>query len=238
MDQRTEAPSKSPEERPRRLSARKRDAIIRGARTVFGREGYPRAGIDAIAVEAGVSTRTIYNHFRDKEQLFASVIQESAGQVSDALTELTEHHLDAVPPSGLEAALIALGHDWVAAMAEFPEHFALVRQIAAEAAHLPPALLETWQHSGPRAARTALVDRFSRLAAEGALKADDPARAAAHFHLLVFAEITDRTHLGATPLPPPEVTTLITSGVHAFLYGYTPTPRTTSATRPPVLGTR
>jgi AcrR family transcriptional regulator len=218
----------------RRLSSRKRDAIVQGARAVFGREGYPRAGIDAIAVEAGVSTRTIYNHFRDKEQLFATVLQESAAQVSDALTEVIDRHLVAVPAPGLDAALTALAHDWVAVMAEFPEHFALVRQITAEAAHLPPALLDTWQQAGPRSAHAALVHRFRLLAADGLLVAPDPARAATHFHLLAFAEITERTQLGATPLPPADITAIIESAVHTFLHGHAPTQ---PATRPPVLGT-
>jgi len=33
------------------------------------RDGYTRASIDAISAEAGVSTRTIYNHFTDKAML-------------------------------------------------------------------------------------------------------------------------------------------------------------------------
>ncbi|MEV5986378.1 helix-turn-helix domain-containing protein [Streptomyces sp. NPDC052051] len=48
----------------------KRRSIAQAARAVFGREGYSRASVDANAVEAGVSKRTIYNHFTDKEQLF------------------------------------------------------------------------------------------------------------------------------------------------------------------------
>ena len=41
----------------------KREAILRGALTVFARDGYTRASIDAIAKEGEVSTRTLYNHF-------------------------------------------------------------------------------------------------------------------------------------------------------------------------------
>ena len=44
----------------------KRRAIIDGALAVFARDGYTRASIDAISAEAGVSTRTVYNHFTDK----------------------------------------------------------------------------------------------------------------------------------------------------------------------------
>ncbi|MEU7831466.1 TetR family transcriptional regulator [Nonomuraea sp. NPDC049129] len=39
-----------------------RRAIMAGALTLFARDGYTRAGLDAITVEAGVSNRTIYNH--------------------------------------------------------------------------------------------------------------------------------------------------------------------------------
>jgi AcrR family transcriptional regulator len=54
----------------------KRRAIIDGATAVFGRDGYTRAGIDSIAKEAGVSTRTIYNHFANKEELFLCTLNE------------------------------------------------------------------------------------------------------------------------------------------------------------------
>ena len=55
----------------------KRRAILAGALTVFARDGYTRASIDAIAAQAIVSTRTIYNHFQCKAHLFQTVIQES-----------------------------------------------------------------------------------------------------------------------------------------------------------------
>ncbi|HWN32249.1 MAG TPA: helix-turn-helix domain-containing protein, partial [Pseudonocardia sp.] len=65
-------PAAAPSRRSRRPGGRggcwparapKRDAIMTAARVVFGRESYLRTSIDAIPGEAGVSTRTIYNHF-------------------------------------------------------------------------------------------------------------------------------------------------------------------------------
>ena len=41
---------------------------------LFLRDGYARTSVDAIAAEAGVSKRTIYNHYGDKESLFLSVV--------------------------------------------------------------------------------------------------------------------------------------------------------------------
>jgi AcrR family transcriptional regulator len=73
--------------------ARKRDAITTAARSVFARDGYSRASIEAIAGRADVSTRTIYNHFESKEQLFAAVLEASAAQVADTFVATVEREL-------------------------------------------------------------------------------------------------------------------------------------------------
>jgi AcrR family transcriptional regulator len=208
--------------RPRRGWLDKRAAISRGARMVFARDGYTRASIDAIAVEAGVSTRTIYNHFGDKEQLFTAVILDSSAQVRDALIAETRRHLDTV--TDLEADLIALAHAWVATMERFAEHFALARQITTEAGHLPQDLRQAWQNTGPRAAHAELARHLGLLAQRGLLSSADPDRAATHFHLLTFAEITERSHQGTEPLEETETNEIIRAGVRAFLHGYLPSP--------------
>src|SRR3954468_20455887 len=119
--------------RPRGGLADKRRAILAGALTVFARDGYTRASIDAIAAEAGVSTRTIYNHFQDKAQLFQAVIQESATRVADAQIAILDRCLDRV--TDLERDLIEVGRAWATPMADYADHFALVRQITAEVGH-------------------------------------------------------------------------------------------------------
>ncbi|MFD2415452.1 TetR family transcriptional regulator [Amycolatopsis pigmentata] len=48
--------------------------------------------IEVIAAEAEVSTRTIYNHFENKEQLFSTVLTERATQVADARDALIDKH--------------------------------------------------------------------------------------------------------------------------------------------------
>ena len=65
----------------------KRGAIERAARAVFGRLGYARASIDQIAAEAGVSTRTLYNHFGDKLGLFSQVLVDGAAEVADTFEQ-------------------------------------------------------------------------------------------------------------------------------------------------------
>lgn len=54
--------------------ALKRNSIIDAAIRAFSRKGYQSASMDHIACMAGVSKRTIYNHFSSKEQLFKTVL--------------------------------------------------------------------------------------------------------------------------------------------------------------------
>ncbi|NYI07375.1 TetR/AcrR family transcriptional regulator [Allostreptomyces psammosilenae] len=205
---------------PRRGLAAKREAITRAARVVFGRDGYPRASIDAIAKEAGVSTRTLYNHFGGKEELFRSAILESAQRVSAAREAVIDEHLGEV--TDLEAALIAWGRAWRNQMQDAPEHFALVRQINAEAGHFPPEALEAWQEAGPRRVRRYLADRLAALAEQGLLEIARPYQAANHLMLLVAGEVLS-TYPEA-PTDDAEADEIVADGVHAFLHGYLPRP--------------
>ncbi|BDU00470.1 TetR/AcrR family transcriptional regulator [Nocardia sputorum] len=200
----------------RRLRSDKRASILRGARAVFCRDGYARASVDAIARESAVSTRTIYKHFADKKQLFTAVMVDSAAHARASRCAAIEHHLGEMVD--LEADLIALGRAFVVGGDE--HHFALVRQIRAEADHIPGAVLDVWLDSGPRAVHAALAEKFAQLAARGVLHLDDPQRAAVHFVLLAAGEANDRTFWGAVTAEPGVVEADVTSGVRAFLRAY------------------
>jgi AcrR family transcriptional regulator len=202
--------------RPRGGLADKHRAILAGALTVFARDGYTRASIDAISAQASVSTRTVYNHFQDKAELFQAVIQESATRVAEAQVALIERYLSKV--IDLEADLIEFGEAFAAPMtAEHAEHFSLVRQINAEAGHIPQAAIDAWQETGPLRVRRALADRMRQLAERGLLRAGDPDRAALHFMLLVASY--NPSYRAAVPSKK-EITEMVTAGVRAFLYGY------------------
>lgn len=205
----------------RRGRIAKREAIFRAARSVFGREGFNAAGIETIAAEAGVSTRTIYNHFAGKEELFHAVIEDSSTRVADVLVALTERHLGSVSDAHrVETGLLALATAWNRPRAEFADHFAVVRRMRAEAANLPPGLFQTWDQAGPRRTQRELAHQLHRLAGLGVLEVADPALAADHFLLLTSGAVSEHTHGGATALSSAARTALITAGVHAFLRGY------------------
>src|SRR2546426_11426938 len=59
--------------RPKDLE--KRAAILEAAKCLFLSGGYEGTSMDAVAAEAGVSKLTVYNHFSDKETLFAEAVK-------------------------------------------------------------------------------------------------------------------------------------------------------------------
>jgi len=54
----------------------KKDQIITHALTLFYQNGFNATGIDLIISEAGVSKKTLYNHFRSKDELILAVLRK------------------------------------------------------------------------------------------------------------------------------------------------------------------
>lgn len=194
----------------------KRAAIIAGAFAVFARDGYSRASVDAIATEAGVSTRTIYNHFDDKATLFQAVIRESAERVAEAQLAVMDRHLHRIVD--LEPDLVEFALAWVAPLPDVADHVALVRQVRAEGEHVPAAAVQAWREAGPLRVQRALADRFRQLADDGRLQLDDAELAAQQFSRLVTPP--DRFKHGDRPAS--DVHEVIAAGVRTFLYGHVP----------------
>jgi len=207
---------------PGRLQRQKHDALVRGARLVFGRDGYARASIDAIATEAGVSTRTLYKHFSGKEQLFAFVLENSATQVADGFVERLRTVAAAESAEGVPAELTGIAHALVRQTIDHPEHFAMARQINAESGHFPAHVLDAWQQAGPRRVEAEVVGRLRRLADQGLLVVTDLDRAALHFMALATAEAGPRGLRRAGHLTATETDVAVSAAVEAFLNGYAP----------------
>ncbi|MFD4643577.1 TetR/AcrR family transcriptional regulator [Lentzea sp. NPDC058436] len=192
----------------------KRQAILRGALDVFSRDGYSRASIDAIAKEAEVSTRTLYNHFADKADLFRNVIQASADEAARDQIAIIERYFHKV--TNLEKDLTAFGRA-MSAERGHATHFALVRQINAELTHIPAEAIEAWQETGPRKVVKALADELGKLGFQ------DPARAAVHLMLLTMTG--DPSISGTRPDDDD-----IAAGVRVFLHGHDVEKRREAAT--------
>ncbi|MDX3644655.1 TetR/AcrR family transcriptional regulator [Streptomyces sp. MB09-02B] len=202
--------------------AQERRAVVRAARTVFAREGWTHTTLEAIAVEAGLEQAAVEQSFTDKEQLLLSVLLDSAATVAAALTAVAENHLGRI--TDLQGDLTALGRAWLTPLAAFPEHFAIVRHIGAEATRLPAGVLQMWQTAGPRQAQRELARRLGRIADEGLLDIADTDHAAGRFVQLVAGPIVQRSFHGALPLADSETDALIADGVADFVRLFSPAP--------------
>ncbi|OTG85094.1 TetR/AcrR family transcriptional regulator [Acinetobacter sp. ANC 4648] len=61
--------------RPKDLEKRKQ--ILQASKALFLKNGYHGSSMNQIAKEAGVTKLTVYNHFKDKENLFTCAIEET-----------------------------------------------------------------------------------------------------------------------------------------------------------------
>jgi AcrR family transcriptional regulator len=59
----------------RRSAEQTRRRILDAAYGLFYRKGFARVGVDVIAEKAGVTKRTLYDHFVSKDQLLAAVLE-------------------------------------------------------------------------------------------------------------------------------------------------------------------
>lgn len=61
-----------------RSAAETRRHILASAYLLFYRDGFQRSGVDAVAEAAGVTKRTLYNHFPSRDALIAAVLEAQA----------------------------------------------------------------------------------------------------------------------------------------------------------------
>lgn len=108
---------------PTRLTDRKRAAILDAAVAEFRATGYEATTMDRIAARAGVSKRTVYNHFPSKDTLFLRILEEMFARgvggpdlayradrpLRDQLMELVEQKLRVLDdPNFVDLARVAI----------------------------------------------------------------------------------------------------------------------------------
>lgn len=65
------------------LMARKREAIVEAALKAFLDSGYAESSVNRIAADAGVSIKTLYRHFENKDDLFSAVMEAACSRSDD-----------------------------------------------------------------------------------------------------------------------------------------------------------
>jgi TetR/AcrR family transcriptional regulator of autoinduction and epiphytic fitness len=195
-----------------RLTDRKRAAIVQAALAEFRANGFDATSMDRVAATAGVSKRTVYNHFPSKDDLFAQILQELWD--CSAASGRAEYRAD---QPLREQLLDFLRHKM--ALLRDPYFLDLARVAIAEAIHTPErarsmvAKLSEKEEGGATFVRAAQAD--------GKLKGGDAAFMAAVLQgqLKTFA-FWPQVAMGQGPLDDDQVAAVITMAVDMFLCFY------------------
>lgn len=76
--------------RKERERLNRREEILAAARKVFSERGFQKATLDEIAVIAEFGKGTIYNYFKNKEELFACIIERGTARFQKHVKEATD----------------------------------------------------------------------------------------------------------------------------------------------------
>lgn len=88
-------------------SAATREALITGARKLWGLRGYAEVGTPEIATEAGVTRGAMYHQFADKAALFRDVVEVVEQDVMARMATLVAPTGAATPADAIRAAVDA-----------------------------------------------------------------------------------------------------------------------------------
>ena len=103
---------------------RKHAAIAAAALALIARDGYERTSVDAIAAEAGVSKRTVYSHYGDKENLFLLAARKTYDVMRDRVGDIVNRTL--LDIDDVEESLTACIREIVRTITRAPERATLI----------------------------------------------------------------------------------------------------------------
>ncbi|GLY94599.1 TetR/AcrR family transcriptional regulator [Actinoplanes sp. NBRC 103695] len=202
----------SPSKALREGSAVKRAAILTAARELFLSDGFDRTSVDAVSARAGVSKRTVYDYFGDKQTLLQAVVAD----ISDSLVGMVRRTIAGslsgiTDPGQLEDAFVGFSMRIVTDMLGSADYTTLIKLLGGER-HLAEAPFAD-------APEDALGEQLAALTQAGLLATPDPRLAADHLIALTFGVVLNRQ--GAMPVAGDDrVRPLVVEGVRAFLRAY------------------
>jgi len=199
------------ETRGRLGEADRRHILLDAAEAVFLREGYAAANMDEIARNAGMSKRTLYQHFSSKAELFEAVMTAALAplRIDSALVEDEPDIARAL--AGMLAACTR--HLLAARQCE------LIRLVISEV-HRSPELADAFHRAGPGRGADSLETRIAREARQGRLRVNDPHKAAEMLYGMALGAAHMKVLLGLREPPgEAEIVQHINEAVTAFLHG-------------------
>ena len=164
-----------------RDKSKKRITILDGAIDVFISMGYELASMDKIAETAGVSKRTVYNHFGSKENLFQAIVNDFLAQ-RQSLKTITYN-----PKKSLEEQLLAFANAEIF-LIDSPKRLGLSRFLTGVFLNDTAYARETVAKYPP--SYDMLMNWLKEAAKAGKIKTDNLMLAARVFYAMVEGAIT------------------------------------------------
>lgn len=151
----------------------KRKEIIDTASVLFLQEGYEGLSMDRVQQKVGGSKRTLYQHFKNKDELFATIVTNISDRVLAALdTDIEKTH-------DIRVTLQIMGERYLDVLLS-PDGLALYRAVASSAVCFPE-LSKTFFKNGPDRASRHLSKIFRNEMNAGRLHIVSPDLAAGQF---------------------------------------------------------
>ena len=198
---------------------RTRAAVVEAARKLFLRKGYANTTMEEIAAQAGLTKRTLYNNYPDKEALFRQIVTETMAFAEAFAKGLREEFTAAeVTAKNLRATLDDLAQRLVLGIMR-PEVIALRRLLIGEAREFP-AFGAAYFERAPGQVLETMASGFERWGQRRLLRVADARIAAAQFAYLVVGEPLDRAMLVGTVPSREHVIACAREGVETFLARY------------------
>src|SRR5262249_42031457 len=120
---------------------RSRAAVVDAARTLFMRQGYAGTTMEQIAALAGLTKRTVYNNYGDKDALFTQIVAEVLTFAEAFARGLHEEFTNGVNAANVRDALDDLGRRLALGIIR-PEVIALRRLLIGESRTFPALAAE------------------------------------------------------------------------------------------------
>jgi len=197
---------------PQRLTERKREAILQAAIAEFRSSGFEITSMDRIAATAGVSKRTVYNHFPSKEELFAEILNRLWNNLT--AEQDTAYH----PEQPLREQLRTVLQAKLRMLAD-DNLLDLARIAIAATIHSPERAQGMVARMGER--EEGLTGWIRQAQADGRLKPVEPAFAAQQMHGLIKAfAFWPQVSMGQPSLPLEEQVSVVESALDMFLACY------------------
>lgn len=191
----------------------KREQILDGAWRVFSRQGFDAASMNDITREAGVSKGTIYVYFRNKEDLFAALIDQHRLRFAESLRDVlagSEEVQDGLTRFGMAFTRQVGCSDMIPAM----------RSVLGVIDRMP-RLASRFFTDSPVNVRSVLEAFILHHTEKGALAVDDADMAARQFIELSSGSFFKRRLFGeVSSVPEEELTRVVNSAVRVFMAAY------------------